>query len=66
MADIEKRLWDSFVTVVKGFGRCEKSANYKNLKATLVDSFHLLGCNMNKKLHFPNRYLDAGLVDLSD
>ena len=69
MTDVEKRAWDSFVGVVNGFLGSTKAANYKDLVAILLASYHLLGCNMSIKVHFLNSHLDefpANLGDVSD
>ena len=67
MSEVEKRPWNAFVAVVKGFLVNTKAANYKNLVETLLDSFHVLGCNI--KVHFLKRHLNkfpANLGDVSD
>ena len=69
MTDVEKRAWNSFVAVVKGFLGNTKTANYKDLVETLLDSFHVLGCNMSIKVHFLKSHLNefpANLGDMSD
>ena len=50
--NMEKRAWNSFVTVVKNFLGNKKAENYKDLIQTLLKNFHLLGCNMSIKVHF--------------
>ena len=69
MTDVEKRAWNAFVAVVKGFLGNTKAANYKDLVETLLDSFHVLGCNMSIKVHFLKSHLNefpANLGDVSD
>lgn len=66
MNDAEKRAWDSFVAIVKGFLGNEKAENYKDLVETLLDSFHHLGCNMSIKVHFLMSHLDAFPANLGD
>ena len=52
MTEVEKRAWNAFVAVVKGFSGNTKAANCKDLVETLLDSFHALGYNMSIKVHF--------------
>ena len=69
MTDVEKRAWNAFVAVVKGFLGNTMAANYKDLVETLLDSFHVLGCNMSIKVHFLKSHLNefpANLGDMSD
>ena len=69
MSEVEKRACNAFVAVVKGFLRNTKTANYKDLVETLLDSFHALGCNMSIKVHFLKSHLNkfpASLGDASD
>ena len=69
MSEVEKRAWNAFVAVVKGFLGNTKAANYKDLVETLLDSFHALGCNMSIKVHFLKSHLNkfpASLGDASD
>ena len=69
MSEVEKRACNAFVAVVIGFLRNTKTANYKDLVETLLDSFHALGCNMSIKVHFLKSHLNkfpASLGDASD
>ena len=69
MTDVEKRAWSAFVAVVKGFLGNTKTANYKDLVETLLDSFYVLGFNMNIKVHFLMSHLNefpANLGHVSD
>lgn len=69
MNDVEKRAWNSFVALVKGFLGNEKAKDYKDLVETLLGSFQQLGCNMSIKVHFLMSHLDefpANLGDVSD
>ena len=69
MTEVEKRAWNAFVAVVKGFLGNIKAANYKDLMETLLDSFHALDCNISIKVHFLKSQLNefpANLGDVSD
>ena len=69
MIEVEKRAWNAFLAVVKGFLGNTKTANYKDLVETLLDSFHALVCNMSIKVHFLKSHLHefpANLGELSD
>ena len=57
------------MAVVRGFLGNTSAANYKDLVETLLDSFHVLGCNMSIKVHFLMSHLNefpANLGDVSD
>ena len=53
MTDVEKRAWNAFVAVVKGFFGNTKAANYKDLVETLLDSFHVFRLQHEHKGSFP-------------
>ena len=57
------------MAVAKGFLGNTKTANYKDLVETLIDSFHALGCNMSITVHFLKSHLSefpANFEDVSD
>ena len=58
MTEVQQRAWNAFVVVVKGFLRNTKTANYKDLVETLLDSFHVLGCSITIKVHFLKSHLN--------
>lgn len=69
MTDVEKNAWGAFVSVVRNFLGNRKSEDYKELVESLMESFHVLGCNMSIKMHFLNSHLEqfpANLGDVSD
>ena len=66
MSEVEKREWNTFAVVLKGFLRYTKAANCKHLLETLLDSFHDLGCNMSIKVHFLKSHLNEFPTNLGD
>ena len=44
--------------VVKNFLGNNKSENYKQLVATLINKFRTLGANMSVKMHFLNSHIE--------
>ena len=69
MTDVEKRACNAFVAVVKGFLGNTKACKLQGLVETLLDSFHVLGCNMSIKVHFLKSHLNefpSNLGDVSD
>ena len=66
MAEVEKRAGNAFVAVVKGFFGNTKSANYKDLVETFLDSFHALGSSMSIKGHFLKIHLSEFPTYLGD
>ena len=69
MTEVEKREWNVFVAVVKGFLGNTKAGSYKDLLETLLDNFRVLGCNTSIKVHFLKNHLNqfpANLGDVSD
>ena len=66
MSEVEKREWNTFAVVLKGFLRYTKAANCKHLLETLLDSFHDLGCNMSIKVHFLKSPLNEFPTNLGD
>ena len=66
MTEVEKRAGNAFVTVVKGFFGNTKSANYKDLVETFLDSFHALGSSMSIKVHFLKSHLSEFPTYLGD
>ena len=66
MTEVEKRAENAFVAVVKGFFGNTKSANYKDLVETFLDSFHALGSSMSIKVHFLKSHLSEFPTYLGD
>ena len=66
MTEVEKRAGNAFVAVVKGFFGNTKSANYKDLVETFLDSFHALGSSMSIKVHFLKSHLSEFPTYLGD
>ena len=66
MTEVEKRAGNAFVAVVKEFFGNTKSANYKDLVETFLDSFHALGSSMSIKVHFLKSHLSEFPTYLGD
>ena len=48
---VEKRAWESFVSVVKGFLGNHMVPNFKDSMEELVNAYEKMGCKMSLKLH---------------
>ena len=48
---VERRAWESFVSVVKGFLGNHKVLNFKDIVEELVNAYEKMGCRMSLKLH---------------
>lgn len=55
---IEKQAWNSFKAVVTGFLGNNRADNYKDLIATMLESFKIMGCRMSHKVHMLHAHLD--------
>ena len=66
MTEVEKRAWNAFVPAVKRFLGNTKSANYKDMVETSLDSFDALGCNMSIKVHFLKSHLNEFPANLGE
>ena len=55
---LEKRAWQSFVSVVNGFLGNEKEENYRELISNLSDAYKEMGCRMSPKLYMLQSHLD--------
>ena len=58
MSDVEKRAWESFRQVVKGFLGNRKVDNYKQVVDDLLKNYKAMKCRMSIKLHFLHSHLD--------
>jgi hypothetical protein len=50
--------WSSFKTIVNGFWRNKREANYVTTVSELLDNHKNKGCRMSLKLHFLHSHLD--------
>ncbi|KYN06056.1 hypothetical protein ALC62_02999 [Cyphomyrmex costatus] len=66
MNESEKTAWLCFKDVIEHFLGNQKSPNYKEIVANLVESFKNLGCLMNLKLHFLHSHVDYFPDNLGD
>ena len=53
----EKNGCIAFSQVVNNFLGNSKNPEYKEIVKTLLDNFHILGCNMSVKVHFLHGHL---------
>lgn len=58
MTQDESEAWSSFVEVIDDFLGNNKSPNYKEIVAKMVQNYKKLGCNMSVKLHFLDSHVD--------
>lgn len=59
MTQDESEAWSSFVEVIDGFLGNNKTPNYKEIVASMVENYKKLGCNMSVKLHFLDSHVDS-------
>ena len=48
---VERRTWESFVSVMKGFFGNHNVPNFKDIMEELVNAYEKMGCRMSLKLH---------------
>ena len=48
---VERRAWESFVSVVEGFLGNHKADNFMEIVEELIDAYQAMGCRMSLKLH---------------
>ena len=48
---VDRRAWESFVSVVEGFLGNHKADNFTEIVEELVDAYQAMGCRMLLKLH---------------
>ena len=69
ITEVEKKAWNAFVAMVKGFLGNTKAANHKDTVETFLDSFHAVGCSVSINVPFLKGHLNeypANLGDMSD
>ncbi|KAK9745402.1 hypothetical protein QE152_g7003 [Popillia japonica] len=55
---LKKKVWNSFVAVVRGFLGNQKAEHYVDLVQALVRNYGKMGCSMSLKAHILDAYLD--------
>ena len=63
---VERRAWESFVFVLKGFLGNHKVPNFKDIVEELVDAYEKMGCRMSLKLHILHSHIDEFKDNLGD
>ena len=55
---VERRAWESFVSVVKGFLGNHKASNFKDMVEELVNAYEKMDRRMSLKLHILHSHID--------
>ena len=58
MSVLEKRAWQSFVSVVNGFLGSKKEENYRELISDLLDDYKQMGYRTSPKSHMLHSHMD--------
>lgn len=66
MTQDESAAWSSFVEVIDGLLGNNKSPDYKEIVANLVENYKKLGCNMSVKLRFLDSHVEYFPENLGD
>ena len=66
LSAVEKRAWETFGSVVKGFLRNHKVPNFKDIVEELVNAHEKMGCRMSLKLHILHSHIDEFKNNLRD
>ena len=63
---VERRAWESFASMVKGFLGNLKVRNFKDIVEELVNAYEKMGCRMSLKLHILHSHIDEFKDNLGD
>ena len=63
---VERRAWESFVSVVKGFLGNHKVPNFKDIVEELGNALEKMGCRMSLKLRIVHSHIDEFKDNLGD
>lgn len=58
LTDIEKRAWESFISLCDNFLGNNKSENYIEVVEEFLMAYSVMGCNMSIKIHFLHSHID--------
>lgn len=58
LTEIEKRAWNSFISLCQKFLGNKKSHNYVEVVNEFLESYAEMGCRMSIKIHFLHGHLD--------
>ena len=63
---VERRAWESVVSVVKGFLGNHKVSKFKDIVEELMNAYEKMGCKMLLKLHILHSLIDEFKDNLGD
>ena len=63
---VERRAWENFVSVVKGFLGNHKVPNFKDIVEELANAYEKIGCRMSLKLLILHSHIDEFQDNLED